>query len=80
MDDVSPPFDHGVLDAFRARRCGVNRNSVAAEIESTSYLRRKGQQSNKHGRNPLTMGDTLVLNQPERGFGIELLHDDASSA
>ena len=80
VDDGSPPVEHSFLDLDRAGRGCVNREDEAAEVVCSSLLFCELEHPNKHSRNPLAMGNFVVLNRAECAFRIEFLHHDERRA
>ena len=80
VDDRTPPVEHLALGLDAARRGRVQRDLHRRQVVLRARLLGQLQHAHEHRRHPLRMGDPVLLDQGERGFGIEVLHDDRGAA
>ena len=65
-----------MLDVHRARSGRVDHALKARYVVCLAHRLRQFQHAHEHGRHELGVGDTVLLDQPQHGLGIELAHQD----
>ena len=71
MDHRAPPFDHALLGFGRAGRASAGDEPQRRQVIGAAHFGRQVQQAPEHGRHQVSVGQALLLNQPQALLGVE---------
>ena len=74
IEHRTPPGDHRFLDRDRDRRGRVDRALQGGDVVLVAHVFRQLEHADEMGGHELAVGDLVLLDRRQRGFGIELLH------
>ena len=80
MEDRPPPVHHPLLHRDRARCGGMDGDPLAREVVPRTHRIVELEHADEHRRDPLAVGDAVVLDGGERRLGVEALHHHDGAA